>query len=303
MSNRKVLVTGGAGFIGSHIVDLLIKKEYEVSILDNFSSGCLKNVNPSALIYCRDLNENLEDIFEKEKPEIIIHHASQINVRKSIENPSYDARQNIMGSLNLFEYCKKYPVKKVIFASSGGTVYGNPESIPVREDAKLRPMSPYGIAKATIEEYLRFYRNTQAFDSIILRYANVYGPRQSSEGEAGVISVFLDKKAKNQELCIWGDGKQTRDFVYVQDVAIANLRAIEYTGNNRIFNIGTGLETSINDIAKIISEKVTHKLDYKEDIPQICLDNILAQLYLKWKPLICLREGIGKTAEARGIKL
>ena len=238
---EKVLVTGGVGFIGSHIVDKLVQEGFDVVVVDNLSTGDVQNVNSLARFYHADIN-NASFIFKKEQPDYVAHHAAQINVRSSIDDPVNDAEQNIMKSLRLIELCRKFKTKKFVFASSGGTVYGNPDSLPAKEDAELKPLSPYGIAKATVERYLEFYFRNFGFEYIALRYANVYGPRQNPKGEAGVISVFINQMLNGQRPCIWGDGAQTRDFVYVDDVAEANLAAIRYTGQFRRFNIGYGEE-------------------------------------------------------------
>lgn len=297
---EKILITGGAGFIGSHIADLLISKDYDVAIIDNLSTGKKENMPSGARLYVGDIRTDSERIIEKEKPTYVIHHAAQINVRSSIENPLNDAENNILGSISLFEACRKFKVKKIIFASSGGTVYGNPKKIPVKENTVLQPLSPYAIAKVAIENYLEFYKQNYNLDYTALRYGNVYGPRQNPQGEAGVISVFINNILKEKPLCVWGDGKQTRDFIYVEDIARANLYALTYNGAHNVFNIGTGKETSIKKIIKILQNKInplklSYNLDYKETIPRICLDSELAKHELDWTAKTKLEEGIKKT--------
>lgn len=297
---EKVLITGGAGFIGSHVADKLILY-YDVSILDNLSTGSFNNINRRAKFYRGDVLTDSEAVFKKEKPDYLVHHAAQINVRSSINDPINDAKNNIIGSLKLFEACRKFGIKKVIFASSGGTIYGNAR-IPAKEQTLLKPLSPYGIAKATIENYLEFYFKNFGIESVSLRYSNVYGPRQNPGGEAGVIAVFIEKMLRKETPYIWGDGKQTRDFVYVEDVAEANLSALKYKGFSHFFNIGSEKETSINEIFNILkeifdSENPTYNLDYKEEIPRVLLDCSAAKGELGWKNKTDLIEGIKKTAE------
>lgn len=308
---EKILVTGGAGFIGSHITDLLIEKGCKVAVLDNLSTGIKENVNKNARLCEADLRDykQVEKIIRETKPEAIIHHAAQINVRNSIKDPRQDNQINALGSLNLIEAALKHDVKKIIFASSGGTVYGNVrgEELPITEDAPLRPKSPYGINKALIEMHLESYarREEGKFKHVCLRYSNVYGPRQNPEGEAGVISVFIDKITRGEQPCIWGDGTQTRDFVYVGDIALANLAALEYGGNFTEFNIGSGKETSVNDIYKALkselsdfhAQKPAYNPEYKEAIPRIYLNCSRARRELGWKTQMPLKTGIKNTIE------
>ncbi|MDH4127437.1 MAG: NAD-dependent epimerase/dehydratase family protein [Spirochaetota bacterium] len=250
----KILVTGGAGFIGSHIVDLLIEKGHKVIVLDNLSTGKKENLNPKASFYEMDIGDNnLRLVFEKEKPEIICHHAAQIDVRISTSNPIFDAQQNILGSLNVLENAKRFNVKKIIFASTGGAIYGEQSYFPADEEHPQNPVSPYGIAKLAVEKYLYYYYNEYGIKYTALRYANVYGPRQNDKGEAGVVAIFTSKMLKNEDPVIYGDGEQTRDFVYVGDVAKYNLLAVEkdVTG---VFNIGSTIETSVNTVFNVIKQ-------------------------------------------------
>lgn len=299
-----VLLTGGAGFIGSNIVDLLIENGYGVLIIDNLSSGKKENLNKKAKFYKLDIcNQNLKKIFKKEKPEFVIHQAAQVNVRKSILNPEFDANVNISGSINLLECCKNFNVKKVVYASSGGAIYGEPQYLPADERHPINPISPYGASKHAVEHYLELYRQNFGIDYISLRYSNVFGPRQDPFGEGGVIAIFIGKFLRNKQPVIFGDGNQTRDFVYVGDIASANLISLEKEMNKRIFNIGTGIETSVNEIYKklknILNSKIEpiHRDAIKGEVGRIYLDIHLAEKELGWKPETSLEDGLKKTIE------
>ena len=296
----RTLVTGGAGFIGSHLIDALVERDYKVIILDNLSSGKKENLNKKAKFYKIDiLSPQIFQIFKREKPEIVFHFAAQINVKKSIKNPIEDAKTNILGSLNILENCKKFKVKKIIFASSVG-VYGEPKFLPIKENDLLNPISPYSIAKMTIEKYLQFYQSKN-LDFVSLRFSNVYGPRQKSDGEGGVVAIFIKKLLKNKRPTIFGSGRQTRDFIFVKDAVSAVLKALNYKGKEKIFNIATGKETSINQLFKLISKilKIKIKPRYlpkrEGDIQRSCLKIDLAKKFLKWKPKYDLEEGIRNT--------
>ncbi|MBU0666493.1 MAG: SDR family oxidoreductase [Nanoarchaeota archaeon] len=299
----KCLVTGGAGFIGSHIVDKLISKKHQVVIIDNLSTGKRKNINKKAKFYKADLrSKKIDNIFKKEKPEIIFHTAAHINVRYSVTNPVYDANNNILGGLNLLETCKKYGVKKIIYSSTGGAIYGNPEYMPCDEKHPIRPICPYGASKYSFEKYLFIYKELHGLNYTILRYANVFGPRQDPKGEAGVISIFLGKLQKNQICTINGTGKQTRDFVYVEDVANANILAMD-KASGQIINIGVKEETDVNTIyeklAKIMNKdlKPKHGPKVPGEVEKIYLDNTLAKKILKWKPEVSFDNGLEKTVK------
>ncbi|EHP87444.1 SDR family oxidoreductase [Methanotorris formicicus] len=292
----KVLVTGGAGFIGSHIVDELIKNGYEVVILDNLITGNRKNINPKAEFVEGDItNKNLDEKINFHDIDVVIHQAAQINVRKSVENPIYDGDVNVLGTLNILENTRKYNVKKIIYASSGGAVYGEPEYLPVDENHPVVPLSPYGLSKYCGEEYIKLYNRLYGIEYCILRYSNVYGERQDPRGEAGVISIFIDRILNNKNPIIFGDGNQTRDFVYVRDVAKANLMALNW--KNEVVNIGTGKETSVNELFKIIANELNYKDKAIYDDPRegevrrIYLDIKKAEM-LGWKPEVDLKEGI-----------
>ena len=299
----KVLITGGAGFIGSHITDKLIEKGHQVVVIDNLSTGKKENLNPKDKFYEADIcNSEISQIFQKEKPEIVFHFAAQIDVRKSVKDPIQDARVNILGSLNLLQNCQKMGVKKFIFASSGGAIYGDTNVILTPETHVENPESPYGICKLTIEKYLHFYKETFRLNYTTLRLANIYGPRQNSKGEAGVIAIFCDKMLKNEKVVINGDGKQSRDFVFVDDIVNAALLSIEQEKSD-IYNIGTGIETNINEIFKKIKE-LTNSNTEEIHIPaklgeqrRSCLDNSKAKKELNWKPEYNLEEGLEKTVK------
>lgn len=248
----KCLVTGGAGFVGSHVVDSLIESGFDVLVIDDLSGGNKKNVNEKARLFEGNVNDNLNDIFEKEKFDYVFHLAAQANLRTSLENPKMDAEINILGSLNIIENCIKYDVKKIIFSSTAA-LYSPDVNVPCGEDEEVKPLSPYGLAKATVERYLEIFKDTKGLDYVVLRYSNVYGPRQNPKGEAGVISVFIDALKEGRDIVIFGDGEQTRDFVYVKDVSAANLKAIdpEMAG---VYNVSSGKETSVNELAEKLKE-------------------------------------------------
>jgi UDP-glucose 4-epimerase len=240
-----ILVTGGAGFIGSHIVDALVLQGHQVSIIDDLSGGFEHNVNTSANLYKMDIcDPRVDQLWKEQRFEVMYHLAAQMDVRKSVANPVYDANINVLGFLSLLEAGRKNGLKKVIFSSTGGAIYGEPDEVPQTEKHVNQPDSPYGITKLIGEHYLRFYGNTYGLQWIALRYANVYGPRQNAHGEAGVVAIFTERLLRNEQCYINGDGLQTRDFVYVKDVVDANLKALLYDKNG-IFNVGTGIETNM----------------------------------------------------------
>ncbi|MAG47090.1 UDP-glucose 4-epimerase [archaeon] len=279
MKNKKcVCVTGGAGFIGSNLVDKLINKGYKVIIVDNLSSGFEKNINSKAKFYGVDINHEkvLKYIFEIEKPEYVFHLAAQINLRESIKQPVNDAEINILGTLKLLNCCVEHNVKKIIFSSTGGAIYGDNCSIPTSENEIENPKSPYGIAKLTIEKYLKFYRDVHNLDFVSLRYSNVYGPRQNSKGEAGVIAIFIDNILSKNIPAINGLGEQTRDYIFVEDIVDANLLAIDLEG---IYNVSVGEETRVNEIynkiKKIMNININaiHNPEIKGEQMRSCLNS------------------------------
>ena len=295
-----VLVTGGAGFIGSHIVDKLINEGLDVVVVDNLSTGKLENLNDKAKFYNLDItSEQLSNIFEKEKIDVVIHQAAQTDVQKSLQDPVYDSKVNINGTVNLLECCRKYNVRKVIYASSAA-VYGKPNYLPIDEKHPIQPMSFYGISKFTPESYLKIYKELYGLDYTILRYSNIYGPRQDSKGEGGVIAIFIDKLLNEQIPIIFGDGEQTRDFLYVEDVAEANFQAI-FKGDGEVLNISTNTRISINqlytELTKIL--QLDFKPVYREarpgDILHSSLNNKKAIQTLNWQPKYTFSEGLLKT--------
>ena len=298
----KILITGGAGFIGSHVADLLIQNDFDISIIDNLSSGKLENINPSARFYNFDIRDSgVFKIIEAEKPQIVIHNAAQMSVRNSVENPINDAGINIIGGLNVLEACKKFKVEKIIFASSGGVVYGEQQYFPADENHPTKPISPYGVAKLSFEKYLFYYSYIFGLKYIALRYANVYGPRQDPFGEAGVVAIFSKKLLNNEQPVINGDGKQTRDYVYVKDVATANLAAVQQDFIGEI-NIGTGIETDVNNIFNILKEaagqkelKESHAPAKEGEQRRSVLSYKRAQEVLGWEPKMELKIGLAET--------
>jgi len=299
----KFLVTGGAGFIGSHLVDRLIKGGHKVVVIDNLSTGRKENLNPKAKFYKIDIcSYRISQIFKKEKPEVVFHYAAQIDVRKSVKDPVEDAKINILGTLNILENCKKYNIRKVIFASTGGAIYGDADIVPTPETYPELPLSPYGIAKLTIEKHLSYYYKVFGLPYVSLRLANVYGPRQNSKGEAGVVAIFCDKMLSKKQPIINGDGKQTRDFVFVDDVVEANISALK-KDKVGIFNIGTARETDVNTLFKKLRELTDSKCAkiHGPTLPgeqkRSCLDYSEAKRELGWQPKYSLDKGLKKTVE------
>lgn len=294
----RVLVTGGAGFIGSSVVDLLISEGHDVCVLDDLSSGKKEYVNASAAFYEMSILDDVGKIIKDEDIECVIHHAAQINVRKSVEDPVFDAKINILGSLNLLESSKD--VKKFIFASTGGAIYGEPEYLPADESHPEKPLCPYGVSKLAFEKYLYIHGEIYGLDYVSLRYGNVYGPRQDPHGEAGVVAIFANSMLKGESPTINGEGNQTRDFVYVEDVARSNLLAMEKFPNERVINIGTGIETSVNEIFETIQKslgtdiKPVHGPAIKGEVQKISLDVKRAGEELGWGAETSLEDGIGK---------
>ncbi len=300
----RVLITGGAGFIGSHVADALIERGHRVTILDDLSSGREENVNRRAKFYKFNISnrKRLEKLFEKVQPEAVFHFAAQINVRASVENPSVDALTNVMGSLSLIELAAKHGVKKFIFSSTGGAMFSDATPRPTPESIPAAPLSPYGIAKLSVEHYLRFFHQIHGLPYIVLRYANVYGPRQNAEGEAGVVAIFLMRMLEETGPTINGDGLQTRDYVYVGDVAQANIFALDSILTEGVFHIGTGIETSVNDIFRMLNWQFgkvfeeTHGPAKSGETKASALNARKAKEALQWEPKVALAEGLVATA-------
>lgn len=296
----KVLVTGGAGFIGSHVVDASIQQGYQVVAVDNLSTGRLDNINPAATFYRTDIcNSELEGILEKEKPELVNHQAAQTVIQKSNEDPIFDAKQNILGSLNLILQCLRFGVKKIVYASSAG-IYGEPKSRPVDESHPINPISYYAISKHTVEHYLHIAHVQNMLNCVTLRYSNVYGPRQNSEGEAGVVAIFTRQMLQGERPTIFGKGDKTRDYIHVSDVVTANLLAME-GDKSGVYNIGTEVETSDQEMFDLLAGLTGYKDNphyapvRKGEIYRICLDWSKAKKELDWQPRLLIREGLKDT--------
>ena len=300
----KVLVTGGAGFIGSHIVDQLILQGHEVVVLDDLSSGSLQNVNSeAAFVKLNILDPDLWDVFERERFAAVIHLAAQTIVSSSLEHPDIDAQVNVLGTLQVLEGCRRTGVERIVFSSSAA-VYGDVSALPVPEDAPKQPASFYGLSKLTAERYIQMYHELYGLHYMILRYANVYGERQGDRGEGGVVSIFARGMQGRKPLTVFGDGMQTRDFVYVGDVAAANVQAITTRTSNRILNISTQTEISVNKLAFLLSEIAEYNLPIhyraarQGDILRSMLRNSEACKVLDWQPATSLRDGLRRTYQA-----
>lgn len=300
----KVLVTGGAGFIGSNVVDLYISKGHDVVVVDDLSTGRFSNLNPAASFYKMDIrSHHIADIFEKEKPDCVNHHAAQMDVRRSVREPLFDSDVNILGSINLIENAIKHQVKRFIYISSGGAVYGEPEYLPCDEDHPVNPICQYGASKHTVEHYLYIYQKMYGLEFVVLRYPNVYGPRQDPSGEAGVVAIFTGQMLAGKDLVINGDGEQQRDFVYVGDCARANLQALDSPNGSSIYNLGSGVGTSINEIYRVLKEITGYELSHTNgpakagETRHIYLDAARANRELGWTQTVSLEEGLRHTVE------
>lgn len=298
----KILVTGGAGFIGSHIADAYIEAGHSVVIVDDLSSGTKENVNPKAVFYKLDIRQKeLEEIFKKEKIDVINHHAAQMDVRRSVSDPSFDASVNILGGINLFENARNHGVKKIIFASTGGAIYGEQDYFPADEEHPQRPLSPYGITKLCSEKYLYYYKEVHGIDHVVLRYANIYGPRQNPHGEAGVVAIFATKMLKGEQPIINGNGKQTRDYTYVDDVVKANLLALDIRGSH-VFNIGTGREADVIHLFENLKKHlnpacpIQHGPAKQGEQQRSVISYKEIERLFGWKPSVPLERGLEMTA-------
>jgi len=298
----KVLVTGGAGFIGSHIVEALLEQGTEVVVVDNLATGLRRNLNPNVPFYRTSVTDNkLKHIFRVERPDFVIHEAAQTAVSRSVHDPIYDARVNILGSLNVLDNCVKFNVGRIVYASSCA-VYGSPGYIPINEEHPLNAISPYGVSKQTVERYLHVYHETRGLDYCALRYSNVFGPRQNPGGESGVVAIFTHQMLSGQQPRIYGNGEKTRGYIYVGDVVRANLLALNAVKNG-IYNIGTGEETSDRRIFELISRACAYQGEprYVDERPgeirRMCLDCTKALKELNWASETPLEEGIVRTVK------
>ena len=296
-----ILVTGGAGFIGSHVVDAYINDNHNVVIVDDMSRGRKEFINPRATFHQISISDpQLANIIQKESIKVISHHAAQISVSDSVKNPVKDAESNIIGTLQLLQNAVECGIDKFIFASTGGAIYGEQDYFPAREDHPQKPTSPYGLSKLSVEGYLKFYKEQYGLKSIIFRYGNVFGPRQNPNGEAGVVAIFNNRLLKGQAPIINGDGEQTRDYIFVRDVVNANLLALKLNGSDT-FNVGTGQETSVNELTHLILEVAESNIDVqtskKNNFEQrrSCLDYKKLKKSLNWSPKVSLKEGLSET--------
>lgn len=297
----RIMVTGGAGFIGSHVAQAYLDAGHEVLVLDNLSSGKKENVPENARFVFGDIGSGTAvEAIRTFRPEIVNHHAAQINVRKSVGDPLYDAKENILGSLTLLEAAREHGVRKFLFASSGGAGYGEQERFPADETHPLRPVSPYGVAKVAVELYLHYYRVQFGLEYTAVRYSNVYGPRQDPHGEAGVVAIFCERLLKGQTAVVNGDGGQTRDYVYVGDVVRANLAALD-RGDGLSVNIGTGVETDVNTIFRKLRDLAgsrqaeIHGPAMPGEQRRSVIENRMAFDELGWYPEVSLDEGLALT--------
>jgi UDP-glucose 4-epimerase len=298
----KILVTGAAGFIGSHVADAYVNLGHEVVILDDLSRGSKRNLNPKCRFYLCDIRdqEDVKKIFLLEKPGIINHHAAQMDVRRGVREPLFDAQVNILGSINLIEAALANGAKRFIYAATAGAGYGEPKQMPVPEEFPINPVTPYGISKHTVEHYLFTFQVLYGLEYVVLRYGNVYGPRQSSQGEAGVFAIFSEQMLADLQPVIYGNGKKIRDYIYISDVAAANVAALD-RGTNEIFNVGSGVETPDLEIFQRVRDLLGKRVEPRYvarrpgEIDKICLDISKAKSLLQWVPRVKLSEGASKT--------
>ncbi|MGH7255948.1 MAG: NAD-dependent epimerase/dehydratase family protein [Nitrospirales bacterium] len=299
----RVIVTGGAGFIGSHLVDRLVQEDHEVIVVDDLSTGKRRNLNRAVRFYKMDIQSSrLERVFRKERPSLVLHLAAQMDVRRSVEDPIYDAQVNILGTLNVVDQAVKHGTRKIVLASSGGAIYGEQEVHPAPETHPTLPMSPYGISKLSGEFYLAYYQRLTGIQYVSLRYGNVYGPRQDPEGEAGVVAIFTRKMLRGEQPIINGNGRQTRDFIYVDDVVEANMAVMgkEVEG---VYNVGTSQETTVNELFRILADltratcRELHGPAKKGEQARSVIDSLKLRTELGWDPRVSLKEGLARTVE------
>lgn len=300
----RILVTGGAGFIGSNVVDRFLAEGHEVAVFDDLSSGFAEFVPPRARFFRGDLADAaaVDAAIAAFRPEVVDHHAAQIDVRKSVEDPVWDARVNVLGSIGLLQACTRHGVRKVIYASTGGALYGEGRSLPATEDHPVNPEAPYGASKHTVEHYLYLWKLLHGLDYTVLRYPNVYGPRQNPHGEAGVNAIFIGLMLAGKRPRIFGDGEAVRDYLFVDDVVEANVLALT-RGSGEMVNIGTGVGTSVNDIVRGLqailgfTEGPIHEAPRAGEIQRIYLDASRAREVLGWTPKVTFEEGLRRTVE------
>lgn len=297
----RILVTGGAGFIGSHVADAFLAAGHEVAIVDDLSSGRNQNIPAGATLYERDIRDAaLADVFTEVQPDVVSHHAAQISVQASIDEPRLDASINVEGSVNLLECCRASGVRKVLYASTGGALYGEPGYLPCDEEHPIAPLSHYGVSKYVTELYLSLYQRLYGLDYTILRYPNVYGPRQDPHGEAGVVAIFIGRMLADEPVTIYGDGEQTRDFVYVGDIARASIAALTEASGESI-NLGSNHGSSVNEVFQTLAAITDYRRDAnyapprKGDIYQIALTGARAKELLDWAPSVSLLQGLEET--------
>lgn len=301
MNKQTILVTGGAGFIGSHVTDAFIQKGHSVIVVDDLSSGNPDYINPDAIFYEMDIRSpQMDDIFAAHSPSVVCHHAAQIDVRKSVDDPIYDADVNIRGSINLLELCVKHAVKKIIFSSTGGAIYGSPESLPATEQCVPKPESPYGTSKLCVEQYIMLYHRIHKLNYTILRYPNVYGPRQSPHGEAGVCSILAGLMLAGETPTLYGNGEPVRDYVHVSDIANANVLALG-KGNGETINLGSSKGVTVKQLYTIIKKYTgfTGKPQLKPlrpgEVKGIYISGKHAAEILGWSPSVSLEDGLEST--------
>lgn len=300
----KILVTGAAGFIASHIADAYVARGHEVVILDDLSRGKRENLNPQCRFYRCDIRdrEAVNKVFQEERPTAVNHHAAQMDVRRGVREPLFDAQVNVLGGINFLEAAVANDVKRFIYAGTAGAGYGEPKRLPVPEDYPMNPITPYGISKHTVEHYLFTFKFLYGMDYVGLRYGNVYGPRQSSKGEAGVFAIFSEQILAQVQPIIYGDGTKIRDYVYISDVVAANVAALD-RGAGEIFNISSGVQTTDREVFELVRDLLGKSVEPKYvpvragEIDRICLDISKAGQLLRWKPVVSLAEGARYTVE------
>ena len=300
---KTALVTGGAGFIGSHLVDRLLSDGYKVVVVDDLSTGKLQNLNPAATFHHADITQpSMLQVFNRAEPDLVFHLAAQVSVTNSAKDPVNDAQINVIGTLRLLEASRDSGVEKFIFSSTGGALYGDPDVNPCTEGTTIAPLSAYGLSKYLAEQYIEYYHRLYHLNYTTLRYANVYGPRQDPHGEAGVIAIFTQAMLEGKQPLIFGSGEQERDFLYVGDVVEANLLAIN-RGDGQAFNIGTGRGTSVNRVYALLKDALHYRWDAEHrpqrpgEVCKISLEWSKAAQGLGWSPGIDIEAGLGRTVE------